>query len=155
MGRMGPAFLSFRRDRSVEKSLVLVRLLAPRRCNAQRTIIVRGTFLSSLATVAKEMDSRTAHARRLCGHDSADSFTLASEHASSLDLCRCCYCCLPVIPAPIQTAVCRRMARRNPRLRDICGRLFYGRKLRLAANRLYLRHRALSLSFHQFLLQPS
>src|SRR6266446_9585197 len=47
------------------------------------------------------------------------------------------------------------MARRNPRLRDICGRLFYRRKLRLVANRLYLRHRALSLSFHQFLLQPS
>src|SRR5438270_4787475 len=47
------------------------------------------------------------------------------------------------------------MARRNPRLRDICGRLVYGRKLLLVANRLYLRHRALSLSFHQFLLQPS
>src|SRR5881396_2378071 len=47
------------------------------------------------------------------------------------------------------------MARGNPWLRDICGRLFYGRKLRLVANRLYLRYRALSLSFHQFLLQPS
>src|SRR5437870_8811166 len=142
MGRMGPAFLPFRRDRSVEKSLVLVRLLARRWCNAQRTIIVRGTFLSSLAAVAKEMDSRAAHARRLCGHDSADSFTLASAHAGSLDLCRCCYCCTPLIPARIQTAGCRRMDLRNPRLRDICGRISYGRRLRLVPNRLYLRHGA-------------
>src|SRR5207247_2684268 len=47
------------------------------------------------------------------------------------------------------------MALGNPWLRDIFCRLLYGRKLRLVANRLYLRHRALSLSFHQFLLQPS
>ncbi len=60
-----------------------------------------------------------------------------------------------LISAPIQTAVCSRVARRNSWMRDICDRLFCGRKLCLVANRLYLRHRALSLSFHQFVLQPS
>ena len=87
---MDTAFLSFRRDRSVEKSVALVRLLAWRWRNAQRTIIVRGTFLSSLAAVAKEMACRAAHARGLSSHDSADSFTLASSHARSLDIsCSC------------------------------------------------------------------
>src|SRR2546423_13746026 len=40
-------------------------------------------------------------------------------------------------------------------MRDICDRRVDGRKLRVVATRLYLRQRTLSLSFHQFVLQPS
>src|SRR6476469_8131414 len=40
-------------------------------------------------------------------------------------------------------------------MRGICNRRVDGRKLRLVATRLYLRERTLSLSFHQFVLQPS
>src|SRR5436309_2185276 len=42
MGRMDTALLSVRRAGSLEKSMVLVRLLAGRRRNAQRAIVVRG-----------------------------------------------------------------------------------------------------------------
>src|SRR6478672_2493619 len=40
-------------------------------------------------------------------------------------------------------------------MRGICNRRVDGRKLRVVATRLYLRQRTLSLSFHQFVLQPS
>ena len=53
MGRVDPALLSVRRVRSLERSMVLVRLLVGRRRNAQRTIVVRGAVFCFLAIVAK------------------------------------------------------------------------------------------------------
>ena len=48
MGRLDPALLFVRSVRSLEKSMVLVRLLVGCRRNAQRTIIVRGAFFCFL-----------------------------------------------------------------------------------------------------------
>src|SRR5262249_34845591 len=113
MGRMDSTLLFVRGTRSVEESLVLVRLFAWRWCNAQRTIIVRGTFLSSLATVAKEMDSRAANGRRLCGHDSADRVAMAFAYASALGQRRCCCWCWNIILLATQIAARGRVVRRN------------------------------------------
>ena len=47
------------------------------------------------------------------------------------------------------------MARRNYRLRRIRDWRLHERQLRLVASRFYLRHRTLSLSVYQLVLQPS
>ena len=85
MGRVDTALLSIRRARSFEKSMVLVRLFAGRRRNAQRTIVIRRTFLPLLVIVAKRVDLSAAHPRGLCGDDSIDSFTVAFAHSGGRD----------------------------------------------------------------------
>src|SRR5438132_12709397 len=155
MGRVGPAFLSIRRASSLEKPLVLVRLLARRRRNAQRTTLIRGTFFCSLAIVAKKVASCVACARRLFGDDSSDSFTVAFAHFSGLDLRRCCCCCELAIPPAIYMAAWKRVARRNYRMRSICDRGFNGRQLRVVTSRFYLRDRTLSVPVYHLVLPPS
>jgi len=87
---MDPALLSVRRARSIEKSMVLVRLLAGRRRNAQRATVICSAFFCSLAIVAKKMDSGAECARGTCGDNSIDSFTVAFAHSGGLDRDRYC-----------------------------------------------------------------
>src|SRR5215470_15202958 len=101
------------------------------------------------------MGPRSACSSRLRGNDSLDCFTVASAHSWGLGL-RCCYfCCELAVHFAIQTSGWRRVVRWNHRVRPVCDRRFDRWKLRLVADRFYLRHRTLPVSFHQLMLQPS
>src|SRR5512132_1453231 len=65
MGCLDPPVLSLRGARCFKKSLVLVRMFAGVWRNAQRTAVVRGAVLCSLAAVAKKMDECAARACRV------------------------------------------------------------------------------------------
>ena len=87
-----------------KKSLVLVRMFAGVGRNAQRTAVVRGAVFCPLAIVAKKMDERAAHARRVHSNRSADSFTMASANSRGLDRIRCCSWCQSFGRLAIQVA---------------------------------------------------
>src|SRR5205807_4562552 len=108
VGRLGPAFLSVRRTRSVEESLVLLWLFARRRRNAQRATVIRCAVLCSLAVVAKKVDSRAPRARRFHGNDGAHRFAVGFARFAGLDLRCCCRQCHVLIASAIQISLFRR-----------------------------------------------
>src|ERR1041384_3677561 len=91
MGCLGAAFLSVRRNRSVEKALVLLWLLARSGRNVQRTTVVRRAVFCSLAVVAKKGDPCAARARGLHCNDGAHRFAVGIADSRSLDRCRYCF----------------------------------------------------------------
>ena len=90
MGRVDPAVLPVRRARSLEKSMVLVRLLGGRRRNAQRATLIRSAFFCFLALMAKKMDLDVARARRIRGDFGVNCFAVAFAHSGIVDRDRCC-----------------------------------------------------------------
>src|SRR5512132_4363647 len=93
VGCLDPAILSLRGARRFKKSLVLVRMFAGVGRNVQRTTAVRGAVFCPLANMPKTMDERDARASRVHSNRGADSSTMASANARSLDRTRsCCWC---------------------------------------------------------------
>src|SRR5207245_3132539 len=85
MGRMDSAVLSVRCPRSLEESVVPLRLLASCRRNVQRPTVIRCAFFCFLAVMAKKVHPCAAHARRLHSDDGAHGFAVGFAHSCSMD----------------------------------------------------------------------
>src|SRR6266480_393004 len=155
MGHMDCAFLSVRSACSLEKSLACVWLSTGHGCNVKRAIITRRAFFCSVATVAKKMDLRAAHARRFRSDNDIPGFAVAPPQSSGMDFGRDCGRRWLVIPSAAGIAPPRGVDCRYRRVRCLSCRCPRWRQLRVVPNRLCLWQRALSLPFYKFLLQPS